>query len=200
VEQLGGRFVATAGFARDEHRGLRGGEFLELRDEPFHLLAFAEEPRFEISGLDRRDGAALALTLHHGAAKLEPPLQRVHELIDLEGLLQVVEGAELQRLDRALRAGVGRHDDDDGGRIERLELFEQRDAVHRLHVDVGEHEVVFFGLVAGQALLAVGRKRGLVTGRRDDGLEHLVDRDQVIDNEEGGHEWTDGKPASPRAG
>ena len=75
-----------------------------------------------------------------------------NELVDLERFLQIVESAELQRLDRAVGARIRRHDDDHAIGIVELELLEERDAIHRLHVDVGEHEIEFLGLVADERL------------------------------------------------
>ncbi len=110
-------------------------------------------------------------------AELDPALESGDELVHTERLLEVVERAELERLDGALGARVRRHDDRDGVGVVLLELLEERDPVHRLHVDVGEHHVELLGLVARQRLLAVRRKRGRKSGRLNDRLQHLVDRD-----------------------
>jgi hypothetical protein len=117
-----------------------------------------------------------------------PRLQGRDQLVHPERLLEVVEGAELERLDRALGARVRRHDDRDVVGVVGLELLQERDPVHRLHVDVGEHHVELLGLVARQTLLAVGRERGREACRLDDRLQHFMNRNQVVDDEDGGHD------------
>ena len=162
----------------------------------FLALALWPMSRLSISlalpGRQRGMGGALGIEL----AELHAALERGDEFVDPERLLQVVEGPELERLDRAVGAGVGRHDDDHAVGIVELELLEQRDAVHRLHVDVGEHEIELLGLVAGERLLAVGGKRGGKPGRLDDRIEHLVDREQVVDDENSRHGRDYGSPAN----
>ena len=119
--------------------------------------------------------------------ELDAPLQGGDQLIDAERLLQVVEGSELERLDGAFGAGVRGHDDDDAGRIVRFEMLEQGDAVHRLHVDVGQDQVVFVGLVEGEGLFPIGGKRCGKARGLNHSIQHFMDRKQVVDNENRWH-------------
>jgi len=113
---------------------------------------------------------------------LHAALQGGNELVNLERLLQIVERAELQRLNRAVRARIRRHDDDHAVGIVLLELLEERDAIHRLHVDVGEDEIEFLGLVSHQRLLPVSGERSREPCGLDDRVQHLVDGKQVVNN------------------
>ena len=59
----------------------------------------------------------------------------------LEGLDQVVLGAEPHRLDRRLDGPVGGHDDHGQVRVVGLDLAHQRHAVHAGQPPVGQHQV-----------------------------------------------------------
>ena len=187
MEQFGHNLVSAAQLAGNQDgRGAPPRVFFSC---VMSRLTFGLSPTRRASksaGFDRR-GRHRGFALGHRLLKLHAAAERAHEFIDLERLLQVIERTRLERLNRALRARVGGHDDDHRTRVVELQLLEQRDAVHRLHVDVSEDEVEFVGLVTDQRLLAIGRERGLVTGRVDDSLQHLVNRDQIIDDEDGWH-------------
>jgi hypothetical protein len=90
-------------------------------------------------------------------------------------------------LDRALGRGVSGHDDNNDGGVVGLELAEEGDAVHRLHVDVGQDKVELFAFVFGEGLFAVGRKSSLIAGRRDYRLQHFMNGEQIIDDKDGRH-------------
>ena len=76
------------------------------------------------------------------APKFESLLDLQLHLLDLERLLDVVEGADFHRLDgRAHRAERG-HQDDRRRRMQRLGGLEHLDAVAAAHLQVAEHDVV----------------------------------------------------------
>jgi hypothetical protein len=95
---------------------------------------------------------------------LEGAPGRHQQLVHLEGLLQVVEGPELHRLDGALHRGVGRHHDD----LRPFALRGKGEVADELQSRAARHAVVHDEEVEaalGQTLL--GQKRAL-------GGHHLV--------------------------
>jgi len=108
VDRARHQLLAGAGFAGDEHGALRLGDALGPVDHLFHRPAAADD--------------AVVVELLVALAQKVPILgaqplmvQRApgddEELVDLERLLQVVERAQLHRLDRALDGGVRGHHD-----------------------------------------------------------------------------------------
>ena len=102
----------------------------------------------------------------------------------LEGLRDVVEGAEAHRLDGALDRGVGRHDHDDGVGIAPQDVAQHVEARPVGQHQVEQDDVVGLGLEQGHGL-GGGRRRGdLVALPRQQGAEDVADDLLVVDDED----------------
>src|SRR5512140_38091 len=108
------------------------------------------------------------------------------ELLEIDGLLQIVEGAELHRLDRTLDAAVCRHDDDGDGRIEFANALKELDAAHARQAHIREDDIGTKALEQLERLLRISRHLGLVAGLREKRLDRARERALVIDDEHRG--------------
>jgi len=121
-------------------------------------------------------------------AMLAAAPQKEDQVIDVERLLDEIEGAELHRLDRVLdRAERGHHDHRTLG-IALLRLFQHGDAVGAGKAQIGDHGEV--AAAAGEPAhgLAAGRGEvGFQPFRLDGFLEHQRQRLLVLDDEQPFH-------------
>jgi hypothetical protein len=111
VDGPGHELLARARLAHDQHRALRLRHQLDLPEQVLDRAALADDAvvvellvplAAEVAVLGAEPLVVEGAACHH------------EQLVDLEGLLQVVEGPELHGLDRALDRGVGRHHHDLG--------------------------------------------------------------------------------------
>ncbi len=128
---------------------------------------------------------ARGLRLISAAARERPPHDE-RELIDVERLRQVVDGAELHGVDGGPdRSGGGQHDDRDV-RAQVAQATQDVEAVHAGHDEVEEHEVDRLAGDAGERARAVAREKRLV-----DALEEhpqgFADPGLVVDDEDARH-------------
>ena len=84
------------------------------------------------------------------------------QLVQLDGLGEIVGRAFLEGVHRGADGGVARHHDDFGAGRHLLDGLQQLDAVHLLHLQVREDDVELLGLDLLQGLHAVGRNCHLV--------------------------------------
>ena len=132
VDGLGGQLLAGAALADEKRRDLRGRHLVDEVVDPLHggRGAHHRPEAAEVAQLGAQRGdrlLELAGLLDAGEQRLEAP--------QVDGLGQVVEGAETQGLDRRLDGGLaGDQDHLDGRLLE--QLLEQLGAAA-----VGEHEV-----------------------------------------------------------
>ena len=103
-------------------------------------------------------------------------------LLLVERLLDVVEGAQLDRLDRAFHRAVrGDHHHRHIGVVDR-ELAQQAHAVENWHLEVG-YDDVDAAAHAGQRLIPVGCGHHVVAIAPQDGLKHAADVEFVVRDE-----------------
>src|SRR2546428_121787 len=95
-------------------------------------------------------------------ARGERPLGEEHELVEVEGLRQVVVGPTLHRLDRGVHRPVGRHHDHGGVGAQLAEPRQHGEAVHARHPHVEKDEVERLGLEGLERAGAVLHRRDLV--------------------------------------
>ena len=79
-------------------------------------------------------------------AALQDVVQQVAELLEHEGLREVVVRAQLQRLHRGRHGGIARHHEDLDRRIVPLEVPEELHPVHLRQVDVHHRDLEELGL------------------------------------------------------
>ena len=141
VDRARDHLLAGAGLARDEHRAPRLGDDFGRPDDLLHPPAAADDAVVIELGVALADEVpvlgAQALVLERAAGDDE-------QLVDFERLLQVVERAELHRLDRALDRRVRGHHQDLrplGRRRRRVHLADELQPAELGHQVVDDQQV-----------------------------------------------------------
>ncbi|KAF5052757.1 hypothetical protein DSECCO2_405420 [anaerobic digester metagenome] len=107
------------------------------------------------------------------------------QVLEVQGLGQVVVGPGLDGLHRRLHVGIGRHDQDGDGRVVGLDLLQGLDAGDAGHPHVHEDEVEGLLPAARHGRLAVGGRLDAETPVRQQGRQHAPVAGIVVDNENG---------------
>jgi hypothetical protein len=137
-----------------------------------HLAFFPEQPVeiLQAAALPGRRFRAAGTFLAPQAAFFQAHFHRVEQGQVVEGLGQVVVGAQVHALAEVVLFGLGRQEDERNGR--RVGLFAQQVqhavAVEFGHHDVTDHQVGQLGPGRLHAPLAVGRRKYLVAGQFED--------------------------------
>src|SRR5258706_15449121 len=134
VDRAREELLAAAAFALDEDARVARGDALGFREEVLHQRGTRDDvlaPQLADARLLR--GAA--------AVQRERALHVVQELFGVVGLGQVAEHAALGGRDRVGDRAVRGEDDHRQSRVRRLDLLEERHAVHAVHAQVGEDQV-----------------------------------------------------------
>ena len=139
MEGAGDQFLAGAAFAQDEDGAVGVGHALDHLEDVLHLGGIADELVelvFFLELLFEVDVLGNGVVVGEGAADAEA------EIIHLEGLLQIIEGALFHRVHRRLDGGVGGDDDDGGGGIEGAGLLQNFQAVGAgfVQIQVGDDQ------------------------------------------------------------
>jgi hypothetical protein len=170
--------LAGAALADDEHGRHRPGDAIDAREDLAHA------PRSADHALEDERAAGRVVVVRVGLAHVvrgEQLADEGDEARRIQRLLQVVRGAELQRLDgRVHRAATGDHDD--GGRrllrLGRVLRLERREALHQVHPGHPGQIQIGHEHVGGRALVDVER---LLAARRDHDVEPLVPQHRLED-------------------
>ena len=179
VDGLRDHFLARAGLAVDQYGGGGGGDLLDHVAHLRHEGRRADEVLEAV--LERR------VDVHrerHGLVFLHLLLgarETGEDVVDLEGLREVVEHALLHRLNRRLHGGVGGEQDHGHGRMELVHLLEERHAVHRRHAQVGDHDVNATRTYDIERGVSIARGLDLVLVRFQQTLEQQENPRLVID-------------------
>ena len=120
------------------------------------------------------------------ALLLEPALDDVDDLFDLERLEDVVVGAALHRVDRGLDRAEAGHDD--GERVGRglADRLEQLDAAHARHLQIADDEVVVRAIELAERARAVLGGADDVAFHPEEVREDVADELLVVDDQ---HTW-----------
>ena len=125
-------------------------------------------------------GVAEVFDLVLEAAVLDGLLDLELHLLDFERLLDVVEGADLHRLDRGVHRAERRHEDHGRRRMQRLGGAQHVEAVAAAHLEIAQHDVVLSLVQLLDRDVAVRRLVDLVMrirqGADDDRAEANRDR------------------------
>jgi hypothetical protein len=105
------------------------------------------------------------------------------QLLEINRLLQVVEGAQLHRLDRAFDRAMGGHDDHRHRRVEFADPAQQVDAAHPGQAHVGEDHVRPQLLEHAERTLGVSGNLGLVPRLGKESPNRARERPLVIHDE-----------------
>jgi len=124
--------------ATDEDGRVGSGRDLGQLEDPLHGGALRDEVAEPVLLLQ---GQAQDGVLAHQALLRDHLLHEERELLRVEGLHQVVEGAELHGRDRGVHRGVGGHHDHGRLRLELARLLQDLEPVHAGHLEVHQHDV-----------------------------------------------------------
>ena len=157
VYEFGDHLLAGAGLARDQH--VRVGR-RDPRDQIHHAPEFRTLADDGVAKIGRRE-SALEQT---GALLQRLPLQRAIEphlkFVERTGLGEIVEGAELDGLDRGVNRAVPGEHDDVGGRLSFTAGRQHRQAAHVRQLQIEQDDV-------GRDVAERGDRIGAGRGRDD---------------------------------
>jgi hypothetical protein len=182
VDGAGDQLLAGAALAGDEHRRRRAGDAADQREDLAHRLAAGDDVGEAVGLLD--------LALEAGDLAAQAALaQRLagdqQELLDLEGLGDVVVGAQLDGADRGLD-GAERRDHHHVRRLgERHDVADEVEAVEVGHPQVGDDQVDRLGAHHLEADLAARRRPDHVAGVGELLGEEVAHRVVVLDHQDG---------------
>jgi hypothetical protein len=150
-----GQFLARAALAHDQHMRVGAPGTVEHGQEPLHGAARPLHHRLD---LVLRHRTAQHAVLAAQSSVLGRPAEDLDQLRHAEGLGDVVEGLELERLDGRLDLRVPGHDDDLGVVTVGAHGLEHLDAITPGDPEIQEDDVEVFAGEHGQGLLAVGNR------------------------------------------
>jgi hypothetical protein len=197
VDGASDELFAGAALAEDEHVGSGAGDALDEVEDVVHLLAAAEDSLVAVARVERL--AQLAVLLHERAA-FERLVDDDLDLVELEGLGEIVVGADLHRFDGGVGRGVGGHHDDGRVGVQLDRAFEHDHAVGAGHSKVGDDEVVLFFDEPLHAGRAVGGGVDGVAFFEEEDLEQLSHAQFVVDHEDTAHDWASETASVPGRG
>jgi hypothetical protein len=152
AEQLGGEH---AGGGLDEGVAPGEGELGELGAQEGEGAAGQEQLQFlgdVVAGAIAGGGGGLAGGAQFLGA-VDGALEHELEVVEADGLLDELEGAELHALGLHGRGGLAAEECEDGARVQLLDLGGEGEAVHSRHVHVGEEDLM---LAAGELFEGLG--------------------------------------------
>jgi hypothetical protein len=143
-----------------------------------------ERGRERLADLVDRQRLAQADVLGLQLLAVQPALDDVDDLLDLERLEDVVVGAALHRLDRGLDRAEAGHDHGEDVQALLGDLLEQLQPRQPRHLEVGDDQVVRPQPQLVERLLAVLAGRDLVALELQELGEDLADHLLVVDDED----------------
>ena len=192
------KLLPSPRLAHDEHRG-QGGRHLPHRLVHLPHPNAASHDQAE-GGLDR-DPLSKLLHLLPQRPVLQGLRHEVQEPLRIDGLREIVVGAQLHRLDGALDAPVGREEDHLRLREVSLGGFQDLQSPGPDHTQVGDHQVEPPVLEPSERLLTAGRRHDLVARLLEDLGERLADVALVVDDEDAtGHHLSSRRLPDPPDG
>src|SRR2546429_4909947 len=113
-------------------------------------------------------------------------LQRQLQLVQADGLDEVIVGAQLETLDRGARLVDRRQHDDGEVRVGGQRLGDELHAAHVGHADVGEHDLRLLRRLAVERLRPARRLQHAVTEPGQKPVQRLADAVFVVDHQHRG--------------
>src|SRR5262249_26116814 len=180
VQQAGRQFLSGAALALDEHGRPAGRDTLHELEQRPALGTLRDDA---VGTVARPDLLAEVAVLALEPDELERPRDQRAELVVVEGLGEVVEGALAHRRHGRGDTAVGGDEDHRQRRAPRVHRTHERHPAHAGHLPAGDHDVGAVLLERPQRGGAAGARLGLVAGpgeRRRHDLRHagLVVHDQ----------------------
>ena len=174
--------LASAALSGDQYGRRRAGD---LRDEAVELLdrGMAPDDLVEIVGAGQLGAKERDFALER--APLEGATRQGQELVLLEGLGQIVEGAELHGGHRGPHRFHGRDENHFDALVESLDALEDLDPVHPGQADVEEYQIDCRGADDVEGARTVGHVDDVIVVFEDQ-PERLPDAGVVIYDEDDG--------------
>ena len=146
------QLLAGAAFTGHEHRGFALSRLADQRDQLLHRLAASDERAHRGGRLLRKHLVVRdqSLQLLSSTGDLEALVDLGAENLRGERLGDEVAGALLHRGDGGFDRAERRHHHHHAIRIVRPELLDDFDAIHSIHLQIGDHHVEGGLLVGGQ--------------------------------------------------
>ena len=182
VDGRGDHLLAGARLARDQGRRLGGGYLGHQVQKPCHGGAAADEVSAIEAGTQAFPEHPVLLPQ---VRVLEGPLQGKPQLVEVEGLCQVVVGPLLEGLDGRFHGGVGRHENDGQGGVEPADFLQGLEPRDADHPDVHEDKIEGIFLYRLHGRRAVVGLADLISPAGDQRLEHGPVGKVVVDDENG---------------
>ena len=183
MDEAGGHFLARSGRPRQHHAAIRFGDLLQLR---FQRLEGGARSQHVGGGdiLPAQFGifAAQARGFHRAA-------DHDHQLVDVEGFLDEVIGALLDRGDGDFDIAMARDDDDRHIGIVALDGFQDVDAIHAavLQPDIEDHQRGRFAVDFGHAIIGIPGKANEIAFVLEDIGDEFADILFVIYDQNAAH-------------
>ena len=181
VDRARDHLLAGPALAADQDVRLAVGHLPDQLEDALHRRAVADDGAIALAVPQL---AAQAPVLAREQLLLERLLDDDADLVDLEGLGDVVVGAFLHRADRRLGAREGGdHDDDRLGRdlVRRAQQIEPRAA---RHLDVRDHDVELVFLEMGARGVEIPGRDDVVALAAEEDLEEFLHAALVVDDED----------------
>src|SRR4029453_10931717 len=181
VQRVRHQLLPGAALAADEHGDVGVGDAVDGLEEPAHRRAGPHDALEPVRLGHLREQPAMIAPQQDA---FHDPARDDAQRVVVEGLRDVVGGAELHGLHgRLLGAVRGDHDDRQVG-IEPTGTFQHVHPAHAVHPQVGDDEVEAAGLDPRQRLLAAGRRLDLVAFLREEAAQRDQQRLLVVDDED----------------
>jgi hypothetical protein len=177
VDRAGDQLLAHAALARHQHIARRAGAPRNLLEQGPHHGALADHA---VRGRRPEQRALLQAGAHGRVAEVERAPHPQVELVEADGLFEIVAGAATEGEDCGLKGGERGHQDDHGPRVQQLRLFQHVEAAQPRHHDVGEDEVEVLLFDARQGLLAAPGRGHAVSLGRERAVQHPLHPKHVV--------------------
>src|SRR5216117_4194925 len=181
VERVRHQLLAGAARAADQHGDVGVGDLVDGLEEPAHGRALPDDLLEAERALHLlEEPAVVAAEKHrvHHAADDQP------ELVVVEGLRHVVDGAELHRLHGDLLRAVGGDHDDRQVRVDAAGVLEHLHAADPVHAEIGDDDVEAPGLDAPERLLTAPRRLDVIAFLAEQALQGQHHRLLVVDDQD----------------
>ena len=192
VDAAGDEFLARAALAGDHDRDIARGDLANDLEDFLHHAGAADDAFLVLVGIQHGLHPA---SRADARLRLQRALDEPEQFRRVERLHHIIVSAELHRLDRGLRGGVGGHENHQLPWIGRADVLQRLEARQAVHAVVEQHHVGRLPLDSCHALVAARGFLHRITLRRQHAVERIAHLGVVIDDEDrgtgsgGGHGW-----------
>src|SRR5881397_4144984 len=181
VERVRDQLLAGTAPAADQHGHVGVGDLVDGLEEPAHGRALPDDLLEAEGALHLLEEPAVVAAQQHG---VHHAAHDQAQLVVVEGLRHVVDGAELHRLHGDLLRAVGGDHDDRQVRVDAARVLEHLHAADAVHAEVGDDDVEAPDLDAPERLLAAPRRLDVVAFLAEQSLQGEHHRLLVVDHQD----------------